>query len=407
MKSNYRNTLTALNIIKTFVGSGLLGLPFGFSQSGVLAGIIVMFIICCMALHTMILLVKSKHFIVSKGEDVVTFGDVSKYALGKGGQIAVDAFLVFTQLGFCCAYVVFIGQNTKIFLGVKWPWEVFCLFWMIVLILLSWIRTLKNIAPLSTIANILIGFGVAVILSGAITSLSYKIKSGTDLKVNWLVNWSKLPNMVGMIVYSYEGIGFVLPSETVAKKPESYTRILTGCILLTTLNYFLFGCLGYIGFGSDTQEQIIQNLVDYFVGNYTWNILIKIITVCLIFAITATYPLQLFVATDILEEKMFDLSLKSKFEYWRQNNFRMFLVLFTVLIAVSVPKFGLLIGLIGSIGSAALQFIFPSLIYLKLFWVNMKLIKKILLIGYIIIGVSVGIFGTVSNIFSLVEYYKS
>lgn len=388
------------------MGSGLLGLPYAFKQSGVLAGTLLMIIIGCMALHTMVLLVKCKIKAVSMGHDVVTFGDLAQLTLGKVGMMAVNIFLIFTQIGFCCAYVVYIGQNTKILLDVDWPWEVFALVWLVVLVLLSWIRTLKNVAPISTVANVMIGFGVLVIFTASLMSLAKKSKQGIPLNVNWFVDWSNLPSMMGIAIYSFEGIGFVLPSQTVAKKQESFIKILTSCIILIASVYLVFGAFGYIGFGSNTQEQILENLISTFGHQRAWRVLIKVLTVALIFAITATYPLQLFVATDILEEKIFDLSTKSKKTYWLQNNFRAFLVILTAFIAISVPKFGLLIGLIGSLGSASLQFIFPSLIWLKLFWSDKRYYLKVLLVFYTCAGIGVGVWGTYRNISDLVAYYQ-
>jgi len=43
---------------------------------------------------------------------------------------------------------------------------------------------------------------------------------------------------------------------------------------------------------------------------------------------------------------------------------------------IFIPNFGLLIGLIGSLGSAALQFIAPAAIYLRLFWPTLKPYEK-------------------------------
>jgi len=172
---------------------------------------------------------------------------------------------------------------------------------------------------------------------------------------------SGLPTMFGVAVYAFEGIGIVIPSETAITKPEKYKRVLMIALILSSLNYILFGSLCYIGFGRDTQDQILVNIKAFAGDSLAWQVIVKIITAFLVGAIAMSYPLQLFVATDILEEKIFNQNLLHlRSSYWLQNVFRACIVLFTALVAVSVPKFGLLVGLIGAAGSAALQVRAPT-----------------------------------------------
>lgn len=91
-------------------------------------------------------------------------------------------------------------------------------------------------------------------------------------------------------------------------------------------------------------------------GSLFWEIVVKITTGSLVLAIAMSFPLQLFVAVDILEEKIFNPeTLHMRSTYWLQNIFRTSLVLGIAFIAVAVPKFGLLTGLIGASGSVTLQ----------------------------------------------------
>jgi hypothetical protein len=48
------------------------------------------------------------------------------------------------QTGFCCVYVIFLGQNTTPFIDslfdTSMDWRIIALFWFPLLVLLSWIR---------------------------------------------------------------------------------------------------------------------------------------------------------------------------------------------------------------------------------------------------------------------------
>jgi len=125
----------------------------------------------------------------------------------------------------------------------------------------------------------------------------------------------------------------------------------------------------------------------------------------LIIAIMATYPLQLFVVTDICEEAMFKPGrLSTRFKLLKQVVFRCGLVLLAAGVAVAIPNFGLLIGLIGALGSSALQFIFPAMFHLRIFrddfWV-----WKLLSVFYVAFGVVGGVLGTVQTVQQIVETY--
>ena len=75
---------------------------------------------------SMYILVKCKQTIVERGGHVVTFGDVSEYCYGKVGRWAVDFMLLFTQFGFCVVYIVFISQNTALLFIGQGMWKNFC-----------------------------------------------------------------------------------------------------------------------------------------------------------------------------------------------------------------------------------------------------------------------------------------
>ena len=62
------NSLLAvvLTLVKTYVGSGILGLPFAFENGGILAGIIVFPIICLLSVHCTHLLINAKEYFVNK-----------------------------------------------------------------------------------------------------------------------------------------------------------------------------------------------------------------------------------------------------------------------------------------------------------------------------------------------------
>lgn len=402
----FRTVRSIFNILKTYIGVGVLGLPHAWMQGGVIGALVSMGILSVISLHCLNLLVQSKETLIERGERVFTFGDVCTKAWGKFGRaggILVDIILCFCQLGVCTSYLSFLGQNTQALLApvTTLPWHVFTAIWIVIMMALSWIRTLKSLAPLATIATGCLAAGLVAIAIAASMSLADNVKAHTFVAPK-LIDWPKIPNMISVAIFAFEGIGFVIPAQTAIKDPKRYPFVLTFCIIVVGLLYCVFGTLTYIGFGSGTKAQIIDSLLDWANGDKTWSIIAKIISGGLIAAIAFTYPIQIFVATDLIEEKLFPPKDTNAAVFWIRNNFRAALVLLTGLIALTVSQIDIIMGLIGSLGASPLQFIFPPLIYLAVHWKQTNPFMKALLIFYTVFGVAATIVGTGVNIVGLI-----
>ena len=111
--------------------------------------------------------------------------------------------------------------------------------------------------------------------------------------------------MIGSAVYSYEGIGVVLPLLEVTEKPELYPKILTYVLLTVLFLYVGFGEFCLFVYGDLIEKPLItENLPS---GVVVW--IIKIFfSINLIF----TYPLQLHPASIIIESYLYGKMPKSK-----------------------------------------------------------------------------------------------
>lgn len=176
------------------------------------------------------------------------------------------------------------------------------------------------------------------------------------------LNTSTWLDMIGSAVYSYEGIGVVLPLLEVTQKPEMYPRILFYVLLTVMLLYVSFGEYCLFIYGDLLQTPLItDNLPKEGIVVY----LIKILfSINLVF----TYPLQLHPASTIIESYLFRGMNKSPKRMWLKNLSRTILVLFTVIFCLSLgnslDKF---ISVLGSLACTPISFTLPCIFHLKLF----------------------------------------
>ena len=99
-----------MNIFISFVGAGLLGLPYAFQRSGWLLGVICLAAVSTGNVYAMLLLVKCRKRLESNGyTGIKGYGDLGREVLGHRGEILVNVCLVVSQAGFAtvsdCLYL--------------------------------------------------------------------------------------------------------------------------------------------------------------------------------------------------------------------------------------------------------------------------------------------------------------
>lgn len=392
---------TFMNLLKSYMGSGILGLPAGFKHSGYIAGVFTLLTVGFIAGSSNLMLVQCKQALASKG--VVSFSDVAVYTYGKKLGRTIDFLLIFTQFGFCCVYLVIVSENLHGLIGCSRNLIILCI--TPIFILLSYIPSLDHLGKVSLIANFTLLFALFMIVVVSISQIIYRPIPNVTLDIDEGVVWGSLPVMFGISVYAYEGIGVVLPSETAIKKPQMFVPVLVTVMSISLTNYLFFGAICYLAFGTSIRDEMTDQLAHYSaVQGGIWPLIEVIVRVCLVFSIAATYPVQLFVVTDIVENgflfkgKFYQANTKKMMMYI----FRATLVICSMLIAWLIPNFGPLVGLIGAFGSSSLQFIAPALFYLKIFPEMSKTARYYcwFLIAFGGVG---GIMGTVDSMKELIE----
>mmetsp|Transcript_5638 Transcript_5638/g.14284 ORF Transcript_5638/g.14284 Transcript_5638/m.14284 type:complete len:245 (-) Transcript_5638:734-1468(-) len=164
------------------------------------------------------------------------------------------------------------------------------------------------------------------------------------------------------IIYSFEGIGVVVPVENRMKDRSKFTPMMLGCYCFIAILFLSLGIVGYLGYGTETPGEISLALS----REHTTPVS-QVVNAALAFSVIFTYPLQLYPAVAILEEPILS-RLPTKIRPYKGLNrwvLRWLIVFFTAVTAVLIPNFSALIALIGALGSATLSLTLPALFHLK------------------------------------------
>lgn len=356
----------ALLLLKSFVGTGVLFLPKAYLNGGLLFSNLVLIGLALINTYCFILLIDTQKKIGG------SFGDLGGTLYGKYMRAAILFSIALSQIGFVAAYIVFTAENLRAFiLAVSKcrAWidiKYFVMIQLIIFLPLSLIRNISKLGATALVADAFILLGLIYLSYFDIRTIV--INHGFSDVANF--NPRDWTLFVGTAIFTFEGIGLVIPIKEAMKQPSKFNGVLSGVMIVITSVFVLMGTLSYAAFGSKTKTVILSNLPqdNWFVNG-----------VQLIYstAIILSTPLQLFPAIRIAETELFTRSGKHQPAIkWKKNIFRFFLVILSGLIAwggaADLDKF---VSLSGSFLCIPLVYIYPvSFISLKcsLFWLLKK-----------------------------------
>ena len=232
-------TQTFIHLLKGYVGTGCLCLPWAVSQVGFIGGSIGIAVMSYWSSYNCWTIVKIKRYIEranlesmkanvvegaetrsemsasSMASSALTYPDVGEWAYGDKFERFLSACICTQQLAVCTVFFSFIGENIYavcqlvpeavpgIFLNHIGVMTVALPFIMG----LSLIPNLSAMTPVIAFATVLLfsGFGVL----GYVISAEWAERPTDPVEINW----KEAPLALCAVLYSYEGICMILPIE--------------------------------------------------------------------------------------------------------------------------------------------------------------------------------------------------
>lgn len=347
-------------LLKAFVGTGVLFLPKGFSNGGLLFSILVLSFFGMLSLWCYLVLVFSK-----QATRVSSFGEIGLKLYGKWLQQLIFTSIVISQIGFIATYIVFTSQNLQAFLrnlfgidNIDITW--FVLGQLVVLVPLSLIRDITRLSLAAVLANFLILLGLVTIIYFVLIDLFITHSGEIGEGIVFLVNAKEFSMFIGIAIFAFEGIGLIIPIQESMIYPNHFPKVLSMVIVSISIIMVGVGTLGYMTYGKDIQTVILLNLPQ----NSPFVMMIQLFYSL---AILLSTPIQIFPAIRLIELKLFTrtgkYSLKTK---WLKNLFRFTFVLATAIIALYGGKLlDRFVSFVGCFACIPLVYMYPPLLHLK------------------------------------------
>jgi len=166
--------------------------------------------------------------------------------------------------------------------------------------------------------------------------------------------------LIGTAVFSFEGIGLVIPITDSMREPHKFPRALSRVMIFLTVLFAGAGVLAYAAYGSKVETVVILNLPQD-------QKFVQVVQFLYSVAILLSIPLQLFPAVRIMENGLFTRSGKHSWRVkWQKNAFRFLVVLACTLVswlgAADLDKF---VAFIGSFACVPLCYVYPPMLHYK------------------------------------------
>lgn len=342
-----------LTLLKSFVGTGVLFLPEGFRSGGILFSPLCLAFIAALTLHAMLRLLQCREMVGG------TYGHVGFQAYGSWGRRMVQISIILMQAGFCCTYVIFVAQNMAevlAFMGYSVNASILILLQIAVYIPLSWIRYISYFSISNLIADVFILYGLGFILSNSFWLLATQGPAQDVV----LFNQNDYPVFIGTAVFTFEGIGLVLPTQSSLNqaRQKRFPRLLSWTVVGLLFFYSFFAGINYLTFGSGIASMVTSSL-----PRNGWSSSVQF---GYAFAQLLSYPLFLFPAVKIMEE-MLGFPKRASGQKVAKNCFRALAVLVTICVAYfGQDRLDLFVSIVGAFCCVPLSLVYPPLFYLKL-----------------------------------------
>lgn len=351
---------TFFTLLKAFIGTGIMFLPKAFRNGGILFSSIVLIVVSLVNCLCFRLLLDCRQ---KYGGG---YGELGAAIVGPRFRSLILASIALSQLGFVCAGLIFTAENLWAFLdavtagrhnlGLGVPSLI--ALQLIPLVPLALIRHISKLGPVAMIADVFILIGLVYIWHFDIASLA---SHGIEPSVRFF-NPSSWTLTIGSAIFTFEGIGLILPIQSSMKKPQHFAPLLYFVMLLITIIFTSVGALCYATFGEKTKIQVITNFPQD-------SPLVNAVQFLYSLAVLAGEPVQLFPAVRILETSIFGeraSGAKSATVKWKKNGIRTLSMIFCVGISIvgatDLDKF---VSLIGSFACVPLVYIYPAYLHYK------------------------------------------
>eukprot|EP01018_Ginkgo_biloba_P039227 Gb_00873 [translate_table: standard] len=382
---------TTLNIIGGMMGQALMSLPFALVNGGWvgLFVLIVFGIIFGFAANLLTQCLDCK-------PRASNYQDIGEAAFSKRGRIITTALLYAEIFLILVAYTISLKESLDIiFPHAKFGnhvsgHNVVVLIAIALVLPTLWLRNMRSIAILSLVGIL----STLLVISTVVWEAAFG-GVGTSHHIPTF-QIQHIPIASGIYIFCYGGSQVFPNIYRAMKYPNQFSKVVAVSFCTSTLVYIGFAFLGAAMFGRE-----VNSLITLSMPRHTTAAKISLWTT--VINPMSKYALQIVPVIDELES-VFLGSVGSRTRGVVRGAISSVILIVVLVLAISLPYFGYVIALVGSLFSVVLSLILPCIFYIKICCPKTAVV--VLNLSFIAIGMLFGIAGTIFSVKALIKSVK-
>ena len=391
------STLRCLfNVINVTMGLSVLSVPYIMRCTGWVFGFIIFISYTLISSYTAKLVGR----IIYDFPKLESYPDIAQYAFGKPGKVIISIILTLELFAVTIAFLILIGDNMRNLFGVL-DKRIYMLIGFAVVLPTVWLKTVKHLSYLSFIGVTSILFLIFVVLfQGFYRSSSPGSIIHPEPTSAFPENFMSMPIAFGVVMSALVAHSIFPSIHHGMRHPEKFSFVINIAYSVVLLTYLLVSTVGYLMFGEKIASQITKSLSEINQSNQALSILAKVAIALIIINPMCKYALEMNPVCLLLEVWIFRKRVeqgtlsKRTYEICRIL-LRTVMVMLSLLCAVFIPSFLLVLGFMGAFLCFSDSIIFPALCFLKLYGKKITLIERLWNYFLVAFGVGTLIVGTI------------
>ncbi|KAK8950786.1 Lysine histidine transporter 1 [Platanthera zijinensis] len=380
-----------INGVNVLCGAGILSAPYAVKEGGWI-GLSILFIYAVLAFYTGILL---RHCLDSE-PGIETFPDIGQAAFGIPGRIIVSIAL-YLELYACCVEFIILESDNLSSLFPNAHLEIggmhlgshilFSLLATLIVLPTTWLRDLSVLCYISAggvIATILVT--ICLFWIGLVDQVGFKSEGSS-------INSFGIPIAIGLYGYAYSGHAVFPNIYSSLKKPDDFSAVLFTSFAICTLLFTGVAVMGFFLFGKSTESQFTLNMPQELMASKVavWTTVVNPLTKYAICLSPLALSLEELIPPNHQKSHIYSIIIRTA------------LTMSSLFVALSVPFFGLVMALIGSLLTMLVSFIFPCICFLSISRGKATPIQVGMCILIIVVGVTSSMLGTFSALSKIIN----
>ena len=351
---------TVFNAVNAIIGAFTLGLPFGLRKSGWLGLLLVPFMgtTCLYTAHLL-------GHILDGAPMARSYADIAFHVFGRTGNLVISFIFSLELLLGLTGYLILGGDNMQKMIGLP---HTMCYFGMACLVLppclMNDFKNLAIVSVLGILTNVIV---LCILLGLGLTTLRAPGSLYEGAPTQFFAGWQAL-SLVGLVMASFAGHTVLPDLYSSMATPSEYSTVVNVTFLVCNAYFIVIATLGYRMYGNGTLPEIELNFGD------AWGFGSQLVVVLLVLFKFGGF-MHVFAMT--VQDTILGVlpqyeCIKSPFVV------RLSLLAVTLAGAIILPRFEVMMGLLGSLCSLAISVTFPCVAYLTVFWDELGIATKAL-----------------------------